>query len=493
MTMDINNLELDDLESMDAAEPAGGSVGTLPESEPTAETDDSGAMTAEEWEAGAYYSVTITADPGDAATPKQATAGSYDEYIELRKAMRENGLYITSESFKTMEDALPGLLTYDAAVNIFETSNDKYINLKSFPEFSKRAKIGVHDNIALAADTGGGKSSLAINIIDDLNDEYSILYFNLEMKEITVLQRLVSIHSGLKLDVIEGYKKDERTAQAVNKALKEITNRKPLQVISEPCTLEDVEMLIKHSTQFRTKDEPTIVIIDHSLLIKTGEADRYKRFTAISEKLHEMANGYDIIIFSLLQQNREGKKDETEPPKNSSLKESGSWENDSTLISFLWYDPTAGKKKLIITKNRAGKNGAFTLNYDPTTQKYSEEKDQAAGGRTAATGTTPSGSRKRNPKERKRDKERRELEEAYTLASIKASLNGVHEVTAADMAEAADKPVGTIQKLLKEYGGYTVDGVKYEPKGINSIVEGDGLAKPTPTQEAEAKNNFNRA
>ena len=163
--IDLHNLEFDD---MDAAKPAADPVGTLSQSEPTAHEPE--AMTAEEWEAGGYYSVTITADPGDASKAKQAKAHGYDEYIALREGAKERGLYIVSESFETKEQYFPGLLTYNAAVNKFETANDKYIEFKSFPEFSKRAKIGVHDSVALAADTGGGKSSLAINFIDDGNE-----------------------------------------------------------------------------------------------------------------------------------------------------------------------------------------------------------------------------------------------------------------------------------------------------------------------------------
>ena len=487
MTMDINNLELDDLESMDAAEPAGGSVGTLPESEPTAETDDNGAMTAEEWKAGGYYSVTITADPGDAAKPKQATAGSYDEYIELRKAIREQGLYITSESFKTMEDALPGLLTYNAAVNIFETSNDKHINLKRFPEFSKTAKIGLHDSVVLAADTGGGKSSLAINIIDDLNDEMPVIYFNLEMDDITVMRRIVSIHSGLKLDKVEGYKKDKQTAREVNDVLREITGRKPLQVINDVYDLEDIKLVIKQAKQFRPKGEPAAVIIDHTLLVKTGETDRYKRFTKISEELRTFTKNNDIIMFVLLQQSREGKKDETEPPKNSSLKESGSWENDSTHIVFLWWDPTEQKKKLIMTKNRVGKGGSFVLNYEAATQRYSEARDQAAGGRTAATGTTPSGSRKKTPREKRKDK----LQAAVDLAYMKASISKT-DVTLHDIAEAGGVSVQTIKNLIKEFGGYDINGEHYEPAGINDKVEGEGFTKQTPIEEQETPGTFRK-
>lgn len=478
--MDVNNLD-----TKNAAEPAPDPVGTLSQGEPTAQEPE--AMTAEEWKAGGYYSVTITADPGDAAKAKQATAGSYEEYIELREGAHEQGLYIVSESFMTKEQYFPGLLTYSAAVEVFKTTDDRYIEFENFPQFSKRAKIRPHDSIVLAADTGGGKSSLAINFIDDLNEEYPVIYFNLEMDEITALRRLVSIHSGILLDRIEGYRKDEQTARAVNIALKEITARKPLQIVNYAYTLEDIEALIKHSIQFREDDAPTIVIIDHSLLVQTaGKAgNRYERFTAISEGLRRLSLQNNIILFVLLQQSREGKKDDTEPPKNWSLKESGSWENDATHICFLWWDPNTNQKKLLLTKNRTGEGGEFILSYEKTTQKYKEAQAQGA----ANTGTTPAVTSPRSGKKTPREKKRDKLQAAVELAYLKASENGA-EVTLHDIAEAAGVTASTARNWIKEFGGYDINGKHYEPAGINDVIEGEGFTKTTQIEDQETPENF---
>ena len=80
-------------------------------------------------------------------------------------------------------------------------------------------------------------------------------------------------------------------------------------------------------------------------------------------------------MFVLLQQNRAGKQDENKEPTNSSLKESGSWENDATKIMFLWWNDASKGKELAITKNRSGKTGSIMLNYTAHTQTYKEVKD----------------------------------------------------------------------------------------------------------------------
>lgn len=221
-----------------------------------------------------------------------------------------------NEEITAKNEILPGLLTYEAAVNTFATANDKYIEMPKFPEFCKRAKIKAHDSVVIAADTGAGKSSLALNFIDNLNDDYPVIYFNLEMDELTALRRLVSIRTGVELDRIEGYQHDESTAELVNSALKVITSRQPLQIIQDKYEIKDIEAEIKRATKGR--EEPTIVVIDHSLLVTTEDNySRYERFTQISEDLRKISRLNNVIMFILLQQNRSGKEDETKRPTNS--------------------------------------------------------------------------------------------------------------------------------------------------------------------------------
>lgn len=357
-----------------------------------------------------------------------------------------------------------GLLTYEAAVAAFEESNDDYIEMDKFQVFCSIAKIKQHDSVVLAADTGGGKSSLAINFIDNLNDDYPIMYFNLEMDKIQILRRLAAIRTGTELDRIENYKRDATTAAAVNTALKIITGRKPLQIIQDIYYLKEIEQQIQKTTAGR--EDPTIVVIDHSLLIKTaGNVSRYERFTEISEELRRISRQNNVIMFILLQQNREGKADESKRPTNSSLKESGSWENDATHILFLWYDPTARRKKLIMTKNRGGDVGTFNLDYSKPTQFYQENKTDPM-----EKGT--------DRKKSKRDREKEQLQEWYEQAYIDTFGAPTWEA----IAEAGGTTTAVVKRRIKEYGGYTIDGVKYEAAGRGVSVEenADGFIKLMP-------------
>ena len=280
------------------------------------------------------------------------------------------------QSAQDTQPAQPlGLLTLERAISILEAVDDHYLEMPGFPQLSEMLKIKTHDTIVIAADTGAGKSSLALNFLHELQDRYPALYINLEMDEATILQRLVSIHTGIKLDEIEGYKHDSNTRSKVNAAISEIVGRKDISLLADVYDLAEIEKQIQAATAGRT--EPTIVFIDTGLLVTTGNksASRYERFTQISEELRRISRLNNIVMFVLLQQNRAGKQDENKEPTNSSLKESGSWENDATKIMFLWWNDATNSKELVITKNRSGRTGSIKLNYNKNTQTYREAMD----------------------------------------------------------------------------------------------------------------------
>lgn len=275
------------------------------------------------------------------------------------------------------QEPLQGLLTVESAAAILDSVDSNFLEIKAFPQLSAMLKIRTHDTIVMAGDTGAGKSSLALNFLYGLQDRYPAMYVNLEMDAATVLQRLVAIHTGIQLDEIEGYKHDSNTRSRVNAALQAITARQEIQLLNDLYNIKDIETQIQTATQGRT--EPTAVFIDTGLLVTTPSrtGSRYERFTEISEELRRISRLYNVVMFVLLQQNRQSKAEER-TPTNSSLKESGSWENDATKVFFLWQNQDK-QREILVTKNRSGKTGSIILDYSPHTQRYQEAKEAPAG------------------------------------------------------------------------------------------------------------------
>lgn len=459
--MSKTEIVLDDLETM-ANEAENNTVGSLDE------------VTREDWDNAGYYCGVIKATnaAGDEKEEGVPFIG-YDDYLNARAYIAETGGTITGENFKTKAEYFPGLVTYESALEAFENADDRILMLKNFPEFSKTAKIKKHSTVVLAADTGAGKSSLSINFLNDLLDDYPALYINLEMDYLQILQRLVSVRTGLEIDRVEGYKKDPHTAELVKKALQGMAKRKPLQVLNDLYSLDEIEAAIDHATAGR--EEPTVVIIDHGLLIESTKAttSSAEQFREIAKRLRKISRRCNIVMLVLLQQNRSGKADETERPRNSSLKESGEWENSSTHICFLWWDPVAKCKRLIITKHRGGNVGEFILDYQAKTQIY-KENPQASKLKARTTAKTA----KKTPREKTREKLKQACETAYLKAGDEA-------FTLFDVAEAAGVSVTTVKSWFKDHGGATIDGKEITAAGVDDVVEFHGFRDLTPAERNE--------
>lgn len=252
-------------------------------------------------------------------------------------------------------------------IALFEQEDTKRIEFADFPVLTSTLKLKKHDTLVLGADTGAGKSSLALNWLNDLSKTYPILYFNLEMDYLSVAKRLIAINSNTKLDKLDNFK-DAATKKIIEDNLKEIEQRQPINIYNDIYDVEDIERIIKENA-----NEHTIVIIDHVLLTRIkGNNSRYERFTNISEHLRQIARNENITMILLCQQNRDGKR---EKPQLASLKETGSIENDATHVVFIWYDEDKNLTSLVIRKNRNGENNKdILLVYDKTTQKIQEAK-----------------------------------------------------------------------------------------------------------------------
>lgn len=502
MTMNNNISSLDELDDLiEAAETAedgesetASTVGSLTEGGDDRKdpAHEPARITPEEWAAGSYYAVTITADPGDRAKAGTVDAKGYEEYIEARAFLHEKGYYITREDFQTREQYFPGLLTYESIIDEFETADESYIEMEHFPEFCKVAKIRAHDSVVIAGDTGGGKSALALNFLNDLCGKYPILYFNLEMDRISILRRLIAIRNKKPVANYENYQGSERTAGEVKAAVRSMDlSRHHVQLFDNVFCLENkkdedgnrvpgVKSIIRRTTEGR--EEPTIVIIDHGLLLETGNAkidrDPYNHATEVSQRLRQLARKYNIIMFTILQQNRASKANAKERPANSSLKESGSWENDSTHVVFMWWDPEAQRRKLVLTKNRGGVSDRdFIIDFWKDKQVIVEARNQGPAGALDIRGMElEKGGRK---KPRKRDEERRKLSEAREAIIARIGRDPVPEEDLRRLfADELDKSTRQVRTLEKEYGFSLEDG-------LFSLSIIDALEVPFQDQEEE--------
>lgn len=280
---------------------------------------------------------------------------------------------VTAHEHEILEQQTP--TTYEYVLDLFEKDDDSFIEFEGFEKFSSTIRLKKHDHLTLAGETGSGKSALALNWVNSLSKKYPIIYFNLEMDELTVYKRLIAINEGIEIQTLDNFKKDSKIKNIVSNGLKEITSRKPIFVFNTTYNISQMHQLIeKHS-----KKEHTIVFIDHALLMDSSNGSKgYEKFTDIAKDLRKISRNENITLIVLTQMNRESKKT-CYKPSVSALKESGEFESSSSHVAFIYqrYDKDGkmidGSDELLVRKNRNGANGLdIPLSYDRSTQKIQE-------------------------------------------------------------------------------------------------------------------------
>lgn len=255
------------------------------------------------------------------------------------------------------------------------SSKNKNINFR-FSNLSKASNIQEHDLVVIAARPGIGKTGFALNLIENLSDNYKCLYFNMEMSEKQVYQRLVGINTNIDMKYYDT-PQTEHQLNKIKEGCKNIAKKKIVCYTGSQTTKSIKQKIIKNS-----KEEHTLVFVDYVGLIRgDSKKSSYERTTEIVKELRQISLDYNCTIFLIAQINRNSEKDKDKRPKISDLKETGELEQSATTVIMLHNDnyykginTDEEPIQMIIGKNRNGTTGITELIYNKTSQKFENKR-----------------------------------------------------------------------------------------------------------------------
>ena len=280
--------------------------------------------------------------------------------------------------YKKLEDGLQSIEDYSKNVNQINqlgtvkqeniteedlkkclNSDNKTIRGLGLPRLEACLKMKEHDFMVISASgTGGGKTALALNMLSELSKHYQCVYFNMEMAEEDIKERLVSIESDVPMETLERYKyiTDKELKNKIDEAMKEIGEHKRIDIHTGAKSLEAIKATINRMDP----EKHTIVFIDHIGMIRGfSRSSLYEKTTEIAKTLRAMALNHNITMIALSQvsrqQNQQGntRNRENEAPTLSRLKESGEIENSARQVIFIYFK-TEDNYFIRIAKNTRG-------------------------------------------------------------------------------------------------------------------------------------------
>jgi len=300
-------------------------------------------------------------DPIESLSDSQQVLGSISRLMPATDLLTPNELAdIANDRYGELRDMQPGLLT-------------------GFSDFDKRTGgLFKGDYIVLAARPSVGKTTVALQIAENIAVKHNVLFISLEMTTDAISDKRIAWFIEKPVGSIRRGNYDEKLLSEIVLSLGKMAELN-LYLAHGPATTRSVRQTIERMKLSYGVD---VVFIDYLSILR----DRYgssanERVGFISGELANMAKEFDIPLVALSQLNRSPDARTDKRPQLSDLRESGAIEQDADLILFLYrdsyydhnLDPAGAPCELIIAKDRLrGLIGKLELKWDGAREKYSD-------------------------------------------------------------------------------------------------------------------------
>ncbi|MDP1879996.1 MAG: replicative DNA helicase [Parachlamydiaceae bacterium] len=243
-----------------------------------------------------------------------------------------------------------------------------------FVDFDKMINgLNKSNLIILAARPAMGKTALAINIAENVcfKSHIPVGIFSLEMSAEQLVHRIICSQAEVESDKIKTGNINGSEYQRIVGAVNNMQGH--VMIIDDQAGLKITDLRARAR---RMKESYGIgfLVIDYLQLISGSGANktmesRQNEISEISRLLKNLARELNIPILCLSQLSRKVEDRQGHRPQLSDLRESGSIEQDSDIVTLLlrreYYDPNdkPGMAELIVAKNRHGGVGTVNLTF----------------------------------------------------------------------------------------------------------------------------------
>lgn len=260
---------------------------------------------------------------------------------------------------------------------------------------------GLHPGalVTLAGRPGTGKSSLALCIADHLaSNGHQVLFFSLEMTQYEIAQRLISMRAGVDSSAIRNHVLRESQLPRIAQAVDDI-RRGGLWIRDTPAaTVTDLRTrALRFASRAGAVDA---IFIDYLQLMTAGRRteNRVQEVGEISRGLKALAMEMAVPVVALSQLSRAVEGRTSHVPLLSDLRESGSIEQDSDVVAFIYreelYDRESDKKgvaELHLAKHRGGPLGVIPMRFEASTTKFMDLSSRVVDGYEGVAASTTHG------------------------------------------------------------------------------------------------------
>lgn len=248
-----------------------------------------------------------------------------------------------------------------------------------FPKFDKYiGGLIPGDLIVVGARPSMGKTAFIVCVISTLlQTKKRALFFSLEMSTEKIINRTLSIRTGIPLWKLKsGHKLDKTEWHKLSSAGVALSGQDFL--IDDRSALTALEMR-KVAYSYHLKKPVDVIFIDYLQRMKHKAHKSGNRAYEVGESvidLKSLARDLNIPVVLLSQFSRDINNRTHPEPRLSDLRESGDIEQEADLVIFPWRPSELGiegkEDELIIAKHRDGAKKNILVNWWPETAEFRE-------------------------------------------------------------------------------------------------------------------------
>lgn len=228
----------------------------------------------------------------------------------------------------------------------------------------------------LAGRPSMGKSTLALNIADEVSKTKNVLFYSLEMGQVQLMLKLASSHSSIHLSKIDNSNMSSTEQEVFYKKLSEIGNQNLTIIDKGGMSIHDI---ISKSRQLNSEKKIDMIVIDYLQIMKYDKGREISELGNITRELKYLSKELGIPVILLSQLSRGVEQRENKRPFMSDLRSSGEIEQDADCIIMVYrdeyYNPESedkGLAELIVSKNRMGQIGFVKCEFHGQYSKFQD-------------------------------------------------------------------------------------------------------------------------
>ena len=228
----------------------------------------------------------------------------------------------------------------------------------------------------LAGRPSMGKSTLALNIADEVSKTKNVIFYSLEMGQVQLMLKMASSHSSINLSKIDNGNMSDTEEGVFYKELADIGNQNLTIIDKGGMSINDI---VSKSRQLNSEKKVDMIVIDYLQIMKYDKGREISELGNITRELKYLSKELGIPIILLSQLSRNVEQRENKRPFMSDLRSSGEIEQDADIIIMVYrdeyYEPESedkGLAELIVSKNRMGQIGFVKCEFHGQYSKFQD-------------------------------------------------------------------------------------------------------------------------